>query len=592
MANSIIVELTMQNGEYLAKVQQAERATKRYGDSTKSSLAVAAIAFNQVLEILSRVGRAIKYFIDASFEQARATARVEQVIRSTGGAAGITAEQVQELATQMQSVTAFADEVTMTGQALLLTFTNIGRDVFPQATEAMLNMSTALDQDVSTSAMQLGKALNDPIRGITQLRRVGVQFTADQERQIRNFVRTNDVAGAQRVILRELETEFGGMARAIASTPEGKFTQLKNDIGEIAEKIGDSIVRDIVEVVDQFKLAVKLVSELGRMIADAATDLNSWLHPLDTLSRIASGINISGSGVNLENPADELLATYTNFQRRRGRGGAQSEEGGGGSRDASDRAKMERQRNYQDKIDQENNVLTEIKNRELEASEYRIKTAENTYTALTGLATGYANQIQTLSNIETNTRLTNIDKLYNRQKAWIVANVADENERNRQLEVLETQKEFATKIAKRKGAKTQKDISIFEAITSTLTGAIGAAKAMAGIPYVGPILAGIAAAAFAGMGMAIVSKISRQPLPELYEGGIIPGSPGGTHVVAGERGQTEAIMSLDKLDKMMGNRVIQLVVDGKVLTEVVDNHRSRRAYSMNASNYLYAGAYR
>jgi hypothetical protein len=115
---------------------------------------------------------------------------------------------------------------------------------------------------------------------------------------------------------------------------------------------------------------------------------------------------------------------------------------------------------------------------------------------------------------------------------------------------------------------------------------------MAGIPYVGPILAGIAAAAFAGMGMAIVSKISRQPLPELYEGGIIPGSPGGTHVVAGERGQTEAIMSLDKLDKMMGNRVIQLVVDGKVLTEVVDNHRSRRAYSMNASNYSYAGAYR
>lgn len=591
MANSIIVELTMQNGEYLAKVQQAERATRRFGESSRSTTSMIVIAWNQALEVFQRVGRAFGYLIQQYFEQSRAIARVNQVLESTGYASGMTSRSIQDLAASLQEVTTYEDDVIMTGQALLLTFTNIGRDVFPAATEAMLNMSAALDQDVSTSAMQLGRSLNDPIRGITQLRRVGVQLTQEQERQIRNFVAQNDLASAQRVILEELSTEFGGMARAIAQTPEGKFTQIKNDLKDIAKTIGEGIVQYIVDVVDSVKLIGKWFSDIGRQIKSAATDLRSWINPLQTITNMLMNTRTRGGGVQLESFG---MLDPRDYMRRTRRGGGGDEEGGGGrgARDLSDRAKMERLRNLQEKINQENNALTEVKNRELEASEFRIKTAENTYTALTGLATGYANQIQTLSNIETNTRLTNIDKLYNRQKAWIVANVADENERNRQLEMLEAQKEFATKIAKRKGAKTQKDISIFEAITSTLTGAIGAAKAMAGIPYVGPILAGIAAAAFAGMGMAIVSKISRQPLPELYEGGIIPGSAGGTHVIAGERGQTEAIMSLDKLDKMMGNRVIQLVVDGKVLTEVVDNHRSRRAYSMNASNYSYAGAYR
>ena len=62
---------------------------------------------------------------------------------------------------------------------MLLTFTNIGKDVFPKATETMLDMATAMNSGMTPSAeqlkgvsIQLGKALNDPVEGISALSRV------------------------------------------------------------------------------------------------------------------------------------------------------------------------------------------------------------------------------------------------------------------------------------------------------------------------------------------------------------------------------------------------------------------------------------
>ena len=73
----------------------------------------------------------------------------------------------------LSEVTRFEDDAIVSGQNMLLTFTNIGKDIFPQATEAMLNMSTAMGMDMQSAATMLGKALNDPIAGMTALGRAG-----------------------------------------------------------------------------------------------------------------------------------------------------------------------------------------------------------------------------------------------------------------------------------------------------------------------------------------------------------------------------------------------------------------------------------
>lgn len=168
--------------------------------------------------------------------------QTEATLKSTGGVAGVTSDQVTKLASSLQKVTKFSDETIQSGENLLLTFTNIGKDIFPQATETMLNMSQALGQDVKSSAIQLGKALQDPILGVTALRRVGVNFSSKQQDVIKALVETGKSAEAQKLILKELNTEFGNSAVMAGQTFSGKIEILKNQFDDIKESIGKTIV--------------------------------------------------------------------------------------------------------------------------------------------------------------------------------------------------------------------------------------------------------------------------------------------------------------------------------------------------------------
>lgn len=174
-------------------------------------------------------------------EQAKVEKQLDTVIQSTGAAAGMSALEVKELASELQQITNFGDEATLAGQNLLLTFTNIGRDVFPAATRTMLDMSAALGQGLKESAIQLGKALNEPITGVTALRRVGVQFSDDQERMIKSLAETGRLAEAQTLILAELNREFRGSAEAAREADAG-YIGAANAIGDLREAIGEQLM--------------------------------------------------------------------------------------------------------------------------------------------------------------------------------------------------------------------------------------------------------------------------------------------------------------------------------------------------------------
>lgn len=180
--------------------------------------------------------------VKAAMDAEKQQAQLQAVLKSTGGAAGVTAEMANGLADSLSKVAPVEDDAILGGENMLLTFTRIGKDVFPQATETMLDMSTALGQDVTSSAMQLGKALNDPIEGVSALQRVGVRFTDAQKDVIKKLVETGDVAGAQKMILGELQTEFGGAAKAAGQTFGGQLTILQNSVGNMMETIGGAFL--------------------------------------------------------------------------------------------------------------------------------------------------------------------------------------------------------------------------------------------------------------------------------------------------------------------------------------------------------------
>lgn len=191
---------------------------------------------------IAGLGAAIGASIANINEAQAASAQLDAVLKSTGGAAGVSAQQIKDHASALALVTTFGDDAIVAGNNLLLTFTNIKGPIMQQATETMLDMSAALGQDTKASAIQLGKALNDPIMGVTALRKVGVSFTESQQDQIRTLVESGKMMDAQKLILKELGTEFGGSARAQAQTFGGQLKVLQNQFGEILETVGLFVV--------------------------------------------------------------------------------------------------------------------------------------------------------------------------------------------------------------------------------------------------------------------------------------------------------------------------------------------------------------
>lgn len=189
----------------------------------------------------------------AAADAQEGVAQLEAVIQSTGGKAGVTAQAALDLASSLQQVTKFEDDTILSAENMLLTFTNIHSEVFPQATETALNLAQAMGGDVKGASIQLGKALNDPITGITALTRVGVTFTEQQKAQIKAMQESGDIMGAQKIVLAELATEFGGAARAAGNTFAGQLAILKNSLGDIMEEVGGRSLPVITPLVSRFK---------------------------------------------------------------------------------------------------------------------------------------------------------------------------------------------------------------------------------------------------------------------------------------------------------------------------------------------------
>jgi cell wall-associated NlpC family hydrolase len=251
-------------------------------DGLKGRFTGVATSMQGIAQAGAVVG-AISFFGNA-IQEAREAERVgrktEAVIKSTGGVAKVTAGHVSELSGQMSELAGVDDEVIQQGNNVLLTFKGIrnevgqGNDIFDQAAKASLDMSASLDKtgdsgaDMQASVIRVGKALNDPIKGMTALAKVGVTFTEQQKAQVTALVESGDVMGAQKIILRELQSEFGGMAEASADAT-GKAAV---SWGNFAETVGQRVM-PAVNAVSNWALGTGLpaLGDVAETVGDVVT---------------------------------------------------------------------------------------------------------------------------------------------------------------------------------------------------------------------------------------------------------------------------------------------------------------------------------
>jgi phage-related protein len=241
---------------FIGDSDKLDRASKRAGGSldklgTKAdrvSAKMGKIGKNLTTKVSLPIVAAFGVGIKSLAENEALMAQTEAVLKSTGNAANVTADEVLGLANEISGYSGVAHESILEGQNMLLTFTNVrnevgeGNDVFDQATRILTDMSVATGQDMKSAAVQLGKAINDPIKGIAALNRVGVQFTKEQEEQIKTLVESGDVMEAQKIILAELETQFGGSAEAAGDTFQGQINKLKNSFEEVARSLAAFLI--------------------------------------------------------------------------------------------------------------------------------------------------------------------------------------------------------------------------------------------------------------------------------------------------------------------------------------------------------------
>ena len=143
-------------------------------------------------------------------------AKSEALLKATGGASGFTAEALQDQAKSIALVTLASTEGIQKAQGILQTFDKVNGDVFTRAIVLGQDLAAVYGGDAASQATQLGKALQDPIKGVSALNRVGVTFSTTQKEQIRLFVEGGEVAKAQEIILANLASQVGGAGGAVA----------------------------------------------------------------------------------------------------------------------------------------------------------------------------------------------------------------------------------------------------------------------------------------------------------------------------------------------------------------------------------------
>ncbi len=282
--------------------KKAKKAFKEVEGAT-ASLKKAALGLGVAMGarvLAAQIGAAI----GRAEEMNSAYAITEQIIKQTGGAANLTAQEIKDLSKEQSLLTGVNKALVTDGNNVLLTFKNLrdevgaGNDIFTRTSGAMLDMAAVMKTDAKSAAIQLGKALNDPIANLGALGRAGVQFSVDQKKAIKSMVETGDLLGAQKIILKELESQFGGTAEASADASD----KMSNAFLEVQEAVGNALLPALDKLAE---LAVELAPILEKRLVPAVEEVvDVFIRTADTVGALVASFDafadaVSGFGIDL-----------------------------------------------------------------------------------------------------------------------------------------------------------------------------------------------------------------------------------------------------------------------------------------------------
>lgn len=284
-------------------INQAKKQVGGFGASLKKGLRVAGL----IAGVAAGIALVGNRFAKMAEEARIADARLEQIAASMGlfgSATGEVTGRLKAFADANKFVLGVDDEVIKSTQAKLLTFRELAKTadetggVFDRATKAAFDLAAGGFGSAESSAIKLGKALQDPITNINALSRAGVQFNDSEKQLIQTLVESGKVLEAQDIILGKVEAKVGGLAEATASSS----SKITIAFGEIGESIGTAVL----PLLDAFaNYMVELTPQVDAFFAnltDPTTEMGeAWYSMLgavvnfgNTFNEVFGSINSSG----------------------------------------------------------------------------------------------------------------------------------------------------------------------------------------------------------------------------------------------------------------------------------------------------------
>jgi hypothetical protein len=252
----MIVTLVAQTKKFQDGLFDAGKRARGFG-------AVVGSAMNMAMGALGMLAGALVFFlpnfIKMGEEARKSELRLSNIAKQMnlfGESTEAVTGRISKYAEELSFATGVDDEMIRSAQAVMLTFKNLAKSAdevggpFDRATQASLDLAAAGFGSVEENAVRLGKALQDPIAGVTALTRVGVTLTDEQKRNIEALMAQNDLLGAQSIILEAIETQVGGTAEATASATDkmgAKFESIAEGLSMALLPAVDTIATEMLD---------------------------------------------------------------------------------------------------------------------------------------------------------------------------------------------------------------------------------------------------------------------------------------------------------------------------------------------------------
>ena len=266
---SIHYELELKKGKFDGSVKSVGSKMSQMGSKIQSSFKAAERGSKILLASVVAVGAGMVVFakksVDAYNIQARAEAKLIQLHKENTGATDKQVESLMRQASELQKLGVIGDEAIINGQAQLSTF-KLSTKAIKSLTPAMADM-VAQQKGVNATGddfVNIGNLIGKVMEGnIGALGRYGVSFDESSEKILKNGTETERAAELAKV----LENNFGGVNEALRQTPEGKIQAIKNNIGDLQEKVGEFVINALDPVITAMGEWVEKIDEAGGIIA-------------------------------------------------------------------------------------------------------------------------------------------------------------------------------------------------------------------------------------------------------------------------------------------------------------------------------------